>query len=143
MWVCDLKDHVNSSTDCSKILIKVFDWSLVWLRLFCGGGWISHLSSKPLTCYCPKNIYSSLISYYKLSFSVITHGSLAITSISPLFVDRFRRSLRFCHIEFEKEAISDRCRIENARYRWGFLNFKWFFKVFGWSSVDVFIFFNA
>ena len=27
--------------------------------------------------------------------------------ISPLFVDRFGRSLRFCHLEFYKEAISD------------------------------------
>ena len=38
--------------------------------------------------YSPKNILTSL-------------------SISPLFVDRFGRSLRFCHLEFIKEAISD------------------------------------
>ena len=27
--------------------------------------------------------------------------------IFPLFVDRFGRSLRFCHLEFDKEAITD------------------------------------
>ncbi len=37
-------------------------------------------------------------------------------TIYPLFVDRFGRSLRVCHIEFDKEAISDGCRSENAWY---------------------------
>ena len=40
--------------------------------------------------YSPKNILTSL-------------------SISPLFVDRFGRSLRFCHLELDKEATSDGC----------------------------------
>ena len=31
-----------------------------------------------------------------------------------------------CHLEFDKEAISDGCRNEIAQYRWGSLNFKWF-----------------
>ncbi len=39
-------------------------------------------------------------------------GRLAISDISPLFVDRFGRSLRFCHLEFDKEAIYDE-RSEN------------------------------
>ena len=30
-----------------------------------------------------------------------------ISSTSPLFVDRFGRSLQFCYLEFDKEAISD------------------------------------
>ena len=34
-------------------------------------------------------------------------GSLAFSSISPLFMDRFGRYLRFCHPEFYKKAISD------------------------------------
>ena len=28
-------------------------------------------------------------------------------TIYPVFVDRFGRSLRFCHLEFDMEAISD------------------------------------
>ncbi len=32
-------------------------------------------------------------------------GRLAVSAISPLFVDRFGLSLRFCHLEFDKEAI--------------------------------------
>ncbi len=32
---------------------------------------------------------------------------LAFSTISPLFVDRFGRFLRLCHLEFYKEAISD------------------------------------
>ncbi len=47
-----------------------------------------------------------------------THSRTKET-ISPLFVDQFGRYLRFCHLEFDKEAISDGCRSENARYRWG------------------------
>ncbi len=34
-------------------------------------------------------------------------GRLTFSSISPLFVDRFGRSLWFCHLEFDKEAISN------------------------------------
>ena len=47
-------------------------------------------------------------------------------AISPLFEDRFGRSLQFLHIEFDREAISDACRSGNARYRWGVLNFNYF-----------------
>ncbi len=32
---------------------------------------------------------------------------LANSAISPLFVDRFGRSLQLCHIDFDEEAISD------------------------------------
>ena len=28
--------------------------------------------------------------------------------------------LRFCHLQFDKEAISKGCRIKNAHYGWGF-----------------------
>ncbi len=34
-------------------------------------------------------------------------------------MDRFGRSLQFCHLELDKEAISDNCRSENERYWWG------------------------
>ena len=37
----------------------------------------------------------------------LTKSRLALLTISPLFVDGYERSLRFCHIEFDKEAISD------------------------------------
>ena len=34
-------------------------------------------------------------------------GRFAVSAISALFVIRLGRFLRFCHIEFDKEAISD------------------------------------
>ncbi len=36
-----------------------------------------------------------------------THESLAYSAMSPLFVDRFIRSLSFCYLEFNKVAVSD------------------------------------
>ena len=38
-------------------------------------------------------------------------------AISLLFVNRFGRSLHFCHVEFDKEAISDGCRSKKVRYQ--------------------------
>ncbi len=32
-------------------------------------------------------------------------GRLAFSTIYPLFVDRFGRSLWFCHLDFDEEAI--------------------------------------
>ena len=32
---------------------------------------------------------------------------LTLLAIFPKFVDRFGRSLRFCHLEIDEEAISD------------------------------------
>ncbi len=40
-------------------------------------------------------------------------GCLHISSLSPLFVDRFGRSLLFYYLEFVKKAISDGCSREN------------------------------
>ena len=37
----------------------------------------------------------------------LTHKCLAFLAKYPLFVDRFGRSLRFSHLEFDKEAISE------------------------------------
>ncbi len=37
---------------------------------------------------------------------LIYHGMLSCIAISPLFVDRFGRSLRVCNLEFDKETIS-------------------------------------
>ena len=52
-----------------------------------------------------------LSNYIKVSQShSVPHsltGRLAFMSISPLFVDRFGSSLRFSHLEFDREAISD------------------------------------
>ncbi len=44
---------------------------------------------------CPRLIFS------------LTHKRLAFSSISPLIVDRFGSSLRFCHLELDKEAFYD------------------------------------
>ena len=38
-----------------------------------------------------------------------------------MLVDRFGRSLQFCYLEFDKEAISDGCRSENPGIGGGFL----------------------
>ncbi len=42
--------------------------------------------------------------------------------MSPLFVDRFGRSLWISHLEFDKKAITDGYRNENERYTLEFLN---------------------
>ncbi len=42
----------------------------------------------------------------------LTHKPLGCSTISPLFEDRFARSFRFFHQEFEKDVISDGCRSE-------------------------------
>ena len=34
-------------------------------------------------------------------------GRLAVSAISPMFMDRLGRSLRFCYLEFDKKVISD------------------------------------
>ncbi len=47
----------------------------------------------------------------------VTTSRLALSAISPLFVDQFGRSLRFYHLDFDKEAISDGCWRENTQYR--------------------------
>ncbi len=47
-------------------------------------------------------------------------GRLAISTISPLFVDRFWRSLRFCYLKFNKEALSDGCRVKTQGIGEGF-----------------------
>ena len=41
------------------------------------------------------------------SVTPLLAGRLAISAIPPLFVDRFGRSLWFCYLEFDKEAIFD------------------------------------
>ena len=50
----------------------------------------------------------------------LTHGTFSYNAHISVVVDRFERSLRFCYLEFDMEAISDICRSENAQYRWGF-----------------------
>ena len=54
-------------------------------------------------------------------------------------MDRFRRSLQFCYLEFDNEDIYEEYRNENARYRLGVLNFKTFWRDFSFASVDVVI----
>ena len=43
----------------------------------------------------------------------LTHRHSAFSTIYPLLVDRFGRSLQFCNLEFDKEAISDGYMSEN------------------------------
>ncbi len=70
----------------------------------------------------------------KLSFIIIRYMSqthslasrLALSTIYPLFVDRFGRSLRFLYIEFDKEAMYDGQRSENRCRCQEILNFKGF-----------------
>ncbi len=44
----------------------------------------------------------------------LTTSHLDLSSISSLFVDRFRRSLPFFHLEFDKEDIFEGKRSENG-----------------------------
>ena len=48
-------------------------------------------------------------------------GRLAVPAISPLFVVRFGRSLRFNHLKFDKEAIFDgfmaHCRVFRLNFK--------------------------
>ncbi len=52
-----------------------------------------------------------------------TLGTLAASSISPLFVDRLGRSYVF-HLEFDNEVISDDFMNEDPGVGGGVLNFK-------------------
>ncbi len=61
-------------------------------------------------------IVRTLVRYH--SHNVPLTSRLAFSSISQLFADQFKRSLRFCYLEFDKEAISDGRRSKKARYRW-------------------------
>ncbi len=83
------------------LLLFVTTWSkLIKYRYGCIGlGYITYpsLEKKP-------NIFGSPA--HSLTPS-LTHKRLAISSIYPLFVDRFGRSLRLYNLEFDKEAISD------------------------------------
>ena len=54
----------------------------------------------------------------------LTTSHLAFSIMSPLFVDRFGRSLRFCHLKIDTVAISDGCWSKMAMHRWEVLNFK-------------------
>ena len=52
-------------------------------------------------------LFKSLTSLLHIYVTDSVTGHLAFSSIYPLFVNRFGRSLRFCHMELDKEAISD------------------------------------
>ena len=59
---------------------------------------------------------SSTASLYLVRYLRLTH--------SPLFVDRFIRSLRVCHLEFNKKAVSVGYRSESGGFGGGVMNFK-------------------
>ncbi len=44
---------------------------------------------------------------------MLTASHLELLTISPLFVDQFAHSLRFCNLEFDKEEVSYGWRREN------------------------------
>ncbi len=50
--------------------------------------------------------FSFSINRYMSCTHSLTTSRLSFSTISPLFVSRFKR-LRLCHLEFDKEAISD------------------------------------
>ncbi len=52
-------------------------------------------------------VFRSSASLYLNRSHRLTHRTFISIGHASLFVDRFRRSLRFCHGEFDKEAISD------------------------------------
>ncbi len=59
-----------------------------------------------------KNIKPNIKYIFRSSiFGAITHSLIdiviALLSIYLLFVDRFGRSLRICHLQFDKKAIYD------------------------------------
>ncbi len=56
---------------------------------------------------------------YMLQTQSLTHKCLAFSSLTPLFVDRFGRSLGFCHPEVDKEAISDGFMAHSRVFRMG------------------------
>ncbi len=75
---------------------------------------------------CTKNRIICSPDVKKLSFynqinvtDPFTHSQHHVKLCRPylLFVDRFRRSLLFCHVEFDKEAISDGQRSKHGRYQ--------------------------
>ncbi len=97
---------------------------------------------KHLIFVMSSNFQSQLVlQHQKLSFSIITQMSqiysvshsltvsLAFSAISLLFVIRFGRSLRFCHLKFDKEAIYNGCRNKNLGFGGWVLNFKWFYRL--------------
>ena len=100
--------------------------------------WGSSLPSpSPSSCQC---VHSKLFTRTIIS-TTITRKKQRPSKIYPnhisVVVDRFERSSRFCHIKFDKEAISDGSRSVNGRYQGQrFLNFKWF-SVFSWASVNL------
>ncbi len=59
-------------------------------------------------CFISSNFYFSLLSdgCQRLTQS-LAYKRLSFSSIYPLFVNRFRRSLRFRHLEFDNEIISE------------------------------------
>ncbi len=77
---------------------------------------------KPPKVVLTYNIFTSLIqiiirssaSLYLDRCHRLIHGTFCSLAISPLFVDRVKRSLRFCQVEYDKEAISD-CFVAHSR----------------------------
>ena len=55
-------------------------------------------------CSLQQNVFRSSASLLIERCHRLTHVTFRFF---PLIVDRFGRSLRFCHLEFDKEAISD------------------------------------
>ena len=65
-------------------------------------------------------LYNGIITYIVLEAQLLSNyidvtdslshslaGRLSVLAISPLFVNILRRSLRFCHLEFDERDITD------------------------------------
>ncbi len=92
------------NVQADKLIYRVhikLSFSQTFLNMYLGLKWAA-LKFNPLL---EPEFLLLLHRCYRLTYSLT--GRLAVSAISPLFVVRFGRSLRFNHLEFDKEAISD------------------------------------
>ena len=64
--------------------------------------------------------YKDVTYSHRHSLTNSLKGRLSVSAISPLFVDRYGRSLRLCYLDFYKEAISVSWSSDNSAIGWGF-----------------------
>ena len=94
--------------------------------------------------FCYKKICKRIIPL--LTYMSQTHfhhlftGRLALSAMYPLFLGRFRRSLRFRHLEFDKEVISDGFMAQFRVFREEGVEFSVILE--SWASVDNFWWFS-
>ncbi len=76
-----------------------------------------------LTFFCQSVFKAQLLSNNIDVTDLLRHslkGRLTFSAISPLFLGKFGRSLRFCYLGFDEEAISDGKMAHYRVFRGGF-----------------------